>query len=222
MAREDPIIIALSGRKGSGKNTVAKFIASHYEMNTLSPGNVLECSFADNIKTFCIETLGLSREQCYGSDDQKNAPTQYLWENVRNSLIRRKFGLSSGPMTGREIMQLFGTELVRESFGNVWADATIRKIKHSEVSLAIITDNRFPNEVESVLSQPNGYIIRLTRSSFGTYDGHPSEISLDDYSWDRPSCFVLHNAKMTIRDQNKAVIPILESIFNTENQNEPY
>jgi len=115
-------------------------------------------------------------------------------------------------MTGREVMQIFGTECVREIFGNVWADATLRSIKKNGRYLSIITDNRFPNEIEAVLSEPNGYIIRLTRSPFGAEDFHSSESSLDNFNWQRNKCYVLDNSKMTIAQQNEAVLPILKLI----------
>lgn len=240
MRKNEKIIIALSGRKGAGKNTIANAIREFF-----SDYPVGEFSFADTLKDFCIETLGLRHEQCYGSDEEKNSPTQYLWENVKDDFLRWKFAdckwakigvvenaclhlerkgfwnfyrdghaplLKNGAMTGREIMQLFGTELVRETFGNVWADATIRRINKSKYEVAIITDNRFPNEIESVLSQSYGFIIRLTRSPYGLEDQHPSEKSLDGYNWKKDRCFVIDNAKMSIDEQNVAIKPILEDI----------
>lgn len=221
----EPIIIALSGHKGSGKNTLATFIAKHF-VSTVGAwwcGNCCriakEFAFADGIKDFCIDVLGLEPKQCYGSDEEKNTPTEYRWENTP------QFHLGwDGPdcMTGREVMQAFGTECVRAWFGNVWAEATIRKIQKGYVDrmhgqricdLAIITDNRFPNEVETVLGQPNGYIIRLTRSPYAGSDSHVSEVALNGFDWVRPSCFVLNNAQMTIDEQNDAVISILDGIF---------
>jgi hypothetical protein len=262
MLQNAPLIIALSGRRGAGKNTIAKSIADYYcnlryqEGYAFQP-NILECSFADNIKQFCIETLGLRREQCYGSEDDKSTDTQYLWDNVPE-FLRWKFGSRemlhleyddvldsyekvcktsiysdqealyneyyssstsvpighrSGFMSGRDIMQLFGTELIRNVFGNVWAAATIRKIKDANANLAIITDNRFPNEVTAVLNEPNGYIIRLTRSPFAASDTHASEVSLDNYNWHHPKCFVLDNSEMTLKEQDLAAFDILKLIL---------
>lgn len=229
----EKVIIALSGHKGSGKNTIASVIREFF-----SEYSVGEFSFADTLKNFCIETLGLKHEQCYGSDEEKNSPTAYLWDNVEDLYFRWKFAgckwenysnsytdrfsfwnmynsgknplVKTGAMSGREIMQLFGTELIRETFGNVWADATIRRINKSKFSIALISDNRFPNEVESVLSQPAGFVIRLTRSPF--LDQHPSEQSLDNYNWKKDRCFLLDNAKMNIDEQTIAIRPILEKI----------
>lgn len=216
----EPIIITLSGRKGGGKNTLASFIAEHYEyhMGFAYPAAPCEeMAFADGIKEFCIDILGLEHKQCYGTDDEKNTPTQYKWENTPAfSLfpLSDSDGEPKGNMTGREVMQVFGTECVRSWFGNVWAEATVRKIQKMALGLAIVTDNRFPNEVEIILGQPKGYIIRLTRSPYDGSDLHPSETALDDFNWLRPKCFMLNNAQMTKEEQNNAVIPILEEIFS--------
>lgn len=259
---QEQIIIALSGRKGSGKNTLAKFIGRYFVENYVKfeiPPDALdedvikryvfECSFADDLKRFCIETLGLSHESCYGSDEQKNAPTQYLWENT-SKFLRWKFGgdpiankliadgwqvdrlmdvyyhrsltlvpdrdrLKSGPMSGRDIMQLFGTDLIRQTFGNIWAAATIRSIKRRGFPLSIITDNRFPNEIKAVLAEPKGYIIRLTRSPFGFEDIHPSESALDDYNWEQERHYVLNNTSLSIKEQNIEVVNILDKILGS-------
>ncbi len=250
-------IVAMSGRKGAGKNTVASHIGNFYKSNR-DDDCVFECSFADSLKQFCIEVLGLSKESCCGTEEQKNAPTQYCWEQAsafyawkfgscqierkpdgrgpssanwiadlskvtESDQLRRLFhscdkndtplGMRTGPMSGREVMQLFGTELIRENFGNVWAAATIRAIERKGKDLSIITDNRFKNEVDAVLSHPRGYIIRLTRSPYGYGDKHPSEASLDDFDWNREKCFVLDNQKMTIEEQQIAAEGIVREIF---------
>ena len=215
----EPIIIALSGHKGGGKNTLASFIAKHFENRYWGCATcgtrrktVKEFAFADGIKDFCVDVLGLEPEQCHGSDEEKNTPTKYRWEHTPQFHLGWDNAYPDC-MRGREVMQVFGTECVRTWFGNVWADATIRKIQRTKCDLAIITDNRFPNEVETVLGQPKGHIIRLTRSPYAGSDSHVSEVALNDFDWDRPRCFVLDNARMTIEEQSGAVISILDSIF---------
>lgn len=259
---KEQIIIAVSGRKSAGKNTIAKYIRQYaIEQVGIPESEVLECSFADSLKDFCIETLGIEHNQCYGTEDEKNSPTSFMWEDVPD-FYRWKFGndflakelvaagystnrlmaifykrdestpaigfhlsdgrivsgpatnlLKTGPMTGRDIMQIFGTDLIRNVFGNVWAASTIRRIKRIGKTLSLITDNRFPNEVQAVLEQPLGYVIRLTRSPFGIIDAHPSESALDLFDWKRPKCYILDNDRMTLQEQNDALVPTLELIF---------
>jgi len=263
------IIIAMSGRKQAGKNSIGQFICEHYAKQALeqnpnasvAPGmenmflaHTFQCSFADSLKDFCVDTLGLPREACYGTDEEKKLPTEYDWADAPK-FLRWKFGdgfarqmvaegktqnelmimyfermgyrqptravppcpvnpvYMDGKMTGRDIMQIFGTDLIRQTFGNVWARATIRRIKKEGKPFSVITDNRFPNEIEAVLAEPKGFIIRLTRSPFGLNDVHPSESALDSFEWDRGRCFVLDNVDMTIDEQNKVIQPILNEIL---------
>lgn len=263
-----PKIIAMSGRKSAGKNTIAKVIADWFceKLNKrpdLLPNYaayqcVQEYSFADNLKSFCINTLGFSYEQCYGTDDQKNSPTKYKWDDL-HAHLRWKFGtkefvsqdgnvfavpldvclksedwiatyyrggfgvnkdctpigLRTGYLSARDAMQLIGTELIRDTFGNVWAEATVRAIKTQNKLLSIVTDNRFPNEVEALLKEPNSYVIRLNRNPFGS-DCHQSEIALDNYDWFKERCFLVNNQDMTLQEQSQAISNILDIIYTGE------
>ena len=215
-------IIAMSGQKGSGKNELARFILGYlygrgkerYDLFAIGD-LVFECSFADKIKQFCVEVLGLTEEQVNGTDQEKNSPTQYSWKNAAD-YYRQAFEVDGrlpvGPMTGRQIMQLFGTEHIRNTFGNVWASSTIQRIKDSSSPVGLITDNRFPDEAKLVLAEPYGYVIRLTRDPHGA-DSHKSETALKEFQWERDKCFVIDNKHMTIDEQNDAVIPVLDEIF---------
>ena len=227
----------MSGRRSAGKNTLAKAAYEYFSDKGIS---VQECSFADTLKQFCINTLGLTHNQCYGSDEDKNSETEYLWENVEDDFLRWKFAgckwkekgienglemdrdtfhycssyrsiLKEGKITAREVMQLLGTDLIRKTFGNVWAAATIRSILSSPFDISIITDNRFPNEAESVLSQPLGFVVKLTRAPIP--DAHASESSMDGFNWQRDKCFVLDNRDMSLEQQEEHFIPILDQIL---------
>ncbi len=224
-AKPEPIIIALSGKKGSGKNTLSSFINDYfsgywYKGSRNGIPFCIEIAFADLIKEFCIDVLGLEHKQCHGSDEEKNTLTKYEWEDTP------QFHLGwDGPkyMSGREVMQMFGTESVRAWFGNVWAEATLRKIKNTYPTcllpaLAIVTDNRFPSEDETIPGHPRGYIIRLTRDPFES-DNHESEIALDDYDWDHERCYVLDNGALSKEEQIETIKPILDEIFTQELNN---
>ena len=120
-------------------------------------------------------------------------------------------GLVHGRITGREMMQLVGTELIRDNFGNVWLESTFRRIQSDNAALAIITDCRFENEASAILKQPRGHVIRLTRSIHD--DNHASETSLDAFDWGRSKCYILDNAKMDIENSKSAIEDILGTII---------
>lgn len=215
------LIIVFAGRKGSGKNEMSKFVKQVFKDRGSRLGAsdgldiVGEFAFADKLKQFCVEVLGLSNEQVNGSDEEKNGFTQYYWDSV-DIHFRKAFAkgnrIANGRMTARQVMQLFGTEQIRNSFGNVWASSTIRRIKESPYPINLITDCRFPDELEFVLSEPCGYVVKLTRDPYSS-DSHLSENALNSFNWSREKCYILDNVDMTIDEQNQHILPILEIII---------
>lgn len=194
-------------------------------------------SFADALKKdVCMNILGLTYEQCYGTDEQKNSVVPHLlWENMPGVItelpkesyreddpieyIKGRLGdyyaiwnnqifHSPGPMTAREVMQYVGTEVFRKMWGDVWAQACVNKIQRDGSLFAIITDCRFPNEVEMV-QKAGGKVVRFTRGS-NSKDMHDSEASLDKnkFDWNRFDA-VIDNENMSIGEQNDALSELL-------------
>ena len=195
-------------------------------------------SYADLLKKeVCVNILGLTYEQCFGTDEEKNSITHLKWEDMPGVIttispaewrgymdgvkeyeaITNKFDFHErlddgldfmhhepGFMTAREVMQFVGTQIFRKMYGNVWADATIKMIQAEDPNLAVITDVRFPNEVEAI-QQAGGKVVRLTRTPFPD-DNHESETALDEdrYDWNKFD-LIIDNEHMTIADTHKAL-----------------
>jgi hypothetical protein len=97
-------IVCLSGRKQGGKGTLAKFLVDNATLlfgaeryppvymdleereigceASLEDATAKVYSFAGPIKEFCHKVMGLTYEQCYGSDADKNTLTRYWWEDM--------------------------------------------------------------------------------------------------------------------------------------------
>lgn len=240
-------ILALSGRKQSGKNTSANWLLGltmcelgivrgyiHIEQRGMlqitdlwgdesfrgifdyynphpAMADFLEenvhpwfkmYSFADLLKeNVCIELLGLTKEQCYGTDEQKNSKTHLLWENMPGVVHQ------SGNMTAREVMQFVGTEIFRKMHGPVWAQSTVNRVVKENSAFAVITDCRFPNEVEAV-QKVGGKVIRFLRNPLE--DNHESETSLDPENFEQDKFdAIIDNSEMKIGEQNKALYEYL-------------
>ena len=163
-------------------------------------------SFADPLKRFCIDVLGLTFEQAYGTDDQKNELT-HCSQMPNDPYDGYQPGLNiPKKLTAREVLQIVGTDFMRKLWSDCWAFATYKRIKDDNVKLAIITDARFPNEV--TIGKENGAkIIKLLRSPFK--DNHISETALDDFS-DENFDVILNNGSMSIDEQNEALLPYVE------------
>ena len=109
-------------------------------------------------------------------------------------------------MTYRDLLQKLGTEALRNGLHeNVWVNALFSDYKANTVTVGtsewdfieedqfpnwVITDCRFPNELEAVKAR-NGITVKVVRDTGNTIGTtHVSETALDDYDdWD----FVLDN-----------------------------
>jgi len=239
-------IIAISGRKQSGKTTLSNFIHGHemkrhdvIEKFFISDDGqlVVNCTFhdesgkefeemgvldlqqktneffeyasrriwplirgynfADSLKEICVMLFNISPECVYGTDEQKNQIQEHLmWENMPGSE-------KTGPMTARDFMQYFGTDIMRRIYEPIWLDNCFKRIEEDKPEIAVISDCRFMNEIKSVQSR-GGKVIRLTRSPF--LSDHASENDADAYkSFDA----VIDNKNMDIKQSCNRFLEIL-------------
>lgn len=95
---------------------------------------------------------------------------------------------------GRELLQTVGTNIVRECMGrtNYWVHRVrdIITMTQGLFDVVLITDCRFPNEIEEIKKVYDEAIsIRIERPSYDNgltvaQNFHSSEIALDDYKFD--------------------------------------
>lgn len=192
-------IIGFTGKKGVGKNFIAEIaktiITDCYSEPTidkdhspypgkklLSGGRVEFAAFADPMKEFIVNVLGVSPRLIYGNDKDKNTPTQYSWENMPKWL-QEKFNKHEGAMTIRHVLQVYGTELNREIWDKeIWVKAMGRRINTAQTKWFFVTDVRYQNEIE-LIQQKKGKIWRINGPQRGDEavknDGHSSEIVMD-------------------------------------------
>lgn len=163
-------------------------------------------AFADPIKEFCVDVLGLKPSQVYGNDHQKNSNTKYTWNDFKfiystsETSQLKKEGKLEKRMSAREIMEVFGTDIVRKIESNAWLNATIKRIEEENCPLAIVTDARFPNEIKA-LKKLGATTIRFTRDPFNS--DAPSEVALDKYNkYD----ITINNENMTMTEKNQALM----------------
>jgi hypothetical protein len=125
--------------------------------------------------------------------------------NKHETYYEQKIKPRSDYITGREIMQVIGTDIFRQMFDeNIWVNATFNQIHRNNPDIALIADVRFPSEVNAIYEQ-GGYIIRLTRSMYE--DKHSSETALDDYDFSQIAdrAYVLNNQDINIGEKNTYV-----------------
>lgn len=174
-------------------------------MDLLNP-NIRLYSFADPLKKdICVNILGLEYDQCYGDDNSKNTLTELRWENMPGYS-----GNLTGQMTGREVMEYVGTHIFRYMKRDVWVSSVIKKIESDKPKLAIITDCRFPDEID-IIKQHNGKVIRLTKSKFLSTNDIETALDKDKYDWSNFDA-VINNDDMSIYEQCLEIKKTLEEV----------
>ena len=189
-------IVAFAGRKQSGKTTCSWYIENLVFRDFQQSHSCKIYNFADPLKKdICMNILGLSYDQCYGEDIDKNTVTGVQWNGKQ--------------LTAREVMQFVGTDLFRKMKHDVWSGATIIKINNEQPSIAVVADCRFPNEVDAI-KNAGGYVIKLTRDPF--HSDHASETALDSENYDQSNFdLIIHNQDISIDEQNQLVHNFLKN-----------
>lgn len=165
-------------------------------------------SFATYLKEICMELFDLTYEQCYGTDDQKNSYTDIRWSNVSFALPPRTVGELKRShkfdefMTGREVLENFGTKICRQINDYCWTNKCLADVKREKVPLAIICDGRFPNEITRSV-EFGAKTIRLARNPYNSNTA--PEVALDDW---KPEDYDLYvdNRAMSAKDKNQLVL----------------
>lgn len=184
------MIIAISGKAQSGKDTICKMIQyciTYYKSSVPSTypfglkdyeksldsslermSRLFTFRFAELLKDSIAAILGCGRRRLEDINF-KNSEISWILED-------------SKPITVRRFMQRFGTALRREFSEYFWADSVLR---YRELGDMIIPDLRYKTELEAIKNKdPENIIIRVNRPGVQLMD-HPSETELDDYEgWD--------------------------------------
>ena len=170
------MIIGISGKARSGKDTFAEMLAA--ELNGVSYPPYVMMAFANELKLRCQAAFDLTWEQLWGEDKEK-IDKRYVRANVTTT------GSVDNPTpiywTGREIMQDYGA-FYRSIDNEFWVKNLFKVADDKEYTNIIITDVRYINEADYILDN-GGHVIRIERAGKDDVHNmqHPSEIELDGY-----------------------------------------
>jgi hypothetical protein len=198
-----PQLIGISGKIGSGKDTVGKVIQylsseaykkrersfesfqrGHTNLDAFgtyyySPWEIMK--FAGKLKEVASLLTGIHVSN-FEDQEFKKTYLPHEWDTWYPNLDRPE------PMTVRTLLQKVGTDCMRDCLHrNVWVNALFAEFRPNVAgedfpSNWIITDCRFPNEALAI-KERNGVVIRVTRP--GEDPGtHESETALDNWTFD--------------------------------------
>ena len=159
------MIIGISGKAGSGKDTAAKMLEVLYANPDISYEDFTNRkykNFADILKETVRALFGIGE-----------------WET--NTQEGKKVTINWIGKTVRELLQEVGQGLRDAIDPDLWIKALFANTEGW--SNYIIADVRYPNELEAI-KERDGVLIRIDRNGAGA-GNHSSETALDDYNnWD--------------------------------------
>jgi adenylate kinase family enzyme len=133
------MLIAFTGRAGSGKDTAADFLTREYGFH--------KTAFAAALKASARSKFGLSE---WHTDTEEG---------------KRTF-IPAWGMTVRRLLQVEGTEATRNFYGtDFWVkrwEMTYRVLQDSGIENIVVVDCRFEEEAQAIL-ELGGYVIEITR-----------------------------------------------------------
>ena len=185
------ILVGLTGKKSSGKDTVAQALIDEGKRTGLT---VVRRGFADSLKSSVCRLFHpeYTLEEAVAWADalksqQLGTVTMFMPQNERDVPEQVK-------ITGRELLQRYGTEAHRDVFGfDFWVDQLLPmghglatwesewQFAHGLdeiIDVAIVSDVRFENEASRICAL-GGYVIRVERHGLDDGDAHASEVPVE-------------------------------------------
>lgn len=167
------MIIGISGKAGSGKDTAAKMLEVLYANPNISYedfANKRYKNFADIQIVHFADTLKETAQVLFRIGE---------WET--NTQEGKKTTINWIGKTVRELLQGIGQGLRDAIDPNLWVKILFANTE--SWTNYIIADVRYPNEIKAI-KERNGILLRIDRKGAGA-GNHSSEIALDDYKeWD--------------------------------------
>ena len=167
------MIIGISGKAGSGKDTAAKMLEVLYANPNISYedfANKRYKNFADIQIVHFADSLKETAQVLFRIGE---------WET--NTQEGKKTTINWIGKTVRELLQGIGQGLRDAIDPNLWVKILFANTE--DWSNYIIADVRYPNEIYAIKKR-NGVLIRIDRKGAGA-GNHSSETALDDYKeWD--------------------------------------
>ena len=188
------MIIGICGLIGSGKDTIADYLIRKH--------NFQKISFADKLKDSVSVMFDWDRELLDGKTDESRA-----WREEIDEYWTKETGET---ITPRLVLQLFGTECMRDGFyDGIWVSMLKKKVTENPDINWVIPDVRFENEVK-VLKEIGGEVWWVKRGQlpmwFRMYQDigqKPKDVHASEWQW--------ANAKFDKVFENDSTINALKS-----------
>jgi hypothetical protein len=249
------MIISISGRIGSGKDTVGSIVQAFLDFPKANNGNILRMSesgidnptskikkWAGKLKDITCVLLNCTREDLEDSDFKNKELGEEWWffaetENHNKISYLENKGVLAGKfpifkLTPRLLLQLLGTDCGRNIIHpNIWVNALMSEYFCEDCGWKennkgtidacsglhklpnwIITDTRFPNELQAVESK-KGLNIRVKRPDVITNSVTGKAFPIKVHKKEHESETALDNAKFDYTiNNNSSIEELIEKV----------
>ncbi len=186
------MILGITGQKRSGKNTVAAFLAMQYGVGLIA--------FADPIKA-ALKSIFLWDDDFIEFHKEEVDP---LW-----GISPRQAMQNLGNEWGQRTLSSTFPRFNEVTYRSLWVNNCFERMKRDYYQGSwIITDVRYPQEVEAVRSA-GGKIVKVIRSSNECTDTHESEGYIESIQAD----YEIHNDG-TLDDLKEKTLTLLGGLLN--------
>lgn len=146
-------LIGLCGFKGSGKDTVGNCLRKH---------GFHKDSYASSLKDICSIIFGWERSLVEGDTDFSR-----MWREQVDPWWSDRLNIDD--FTPRKALQLVGTNSLRMGLAqDIWVASLERRLQQTSTDI-VITDCRFPNELD-VVAKTGGKVIWVQKDMPAWYD----------------------------------------------------
>lgn len=185
MPTPDPIIIALTGPAGAGKDTVADFLVEHHGYTKLAFADALRDEVG---RAFDISVKLLTQRETKEHPMSALALRRCMDGGFVNRIWVILDALDLGtPRSPRQIMQWWGTEYRRAQDQHYWVDAFMTRLikEHQQGNYRfVVTDVRRENEAE-LLRELGASLWQITRPGHEPQPGaHSTETTGAEFAPD--------------------------------------
>jgi|TARA_Y100000310_G_C20704121_1_gene833226 hypothetical protein len=219
-------IILLSGKMRSGKNQICDYLVENFK----EKDKVVETDFfAKDLKNNCKDDFMLLTSVLNSYADGlksvinnfydvmiKNSYLENINDEIDKIKVKEENFFEDKTIITRALLQIYGTNIFRDRVDtNYWANQVKNRALDSEADVIIITDTRFPNELDVFsgvnMDEISVISIRMDRDT-GIVDSHPSETALDNHlEWS----YIVDNTG-TLEDLKDSANSIVEHLLENK------
>lgn len=192
----ETLLVGIVGKGNAGKTTTANILSDKFT----------EVIFAEPVKRITSIIYGFDYDMLLGDTAEKRVMRETLRDPIWNH-------------TPRQGMQKIGTDVMRNNFDkDVWIKIAQRKIDilRNAGKNVIITDCRFPNEIESIRSQGGVILVIYENEEDLKPDPNAEHLHESERSFQsaiKPTDFYYQNKKEGLDKMRNDIWAIIEKMM---------